>query len=349
MEEELKVEPLKMSSEAKEELRKTIIRLKKMGKTTAEVKTLTGAKERHIQLTWKNFLAGGYKAIKAKKTGRPKGSGMKLSKEQQKEIQKIIVDKTPEQLKLKGFLWDRKNIQDLILRKYNLFVPVRTISEYLKRWGFTAQRPTIKNRNQRPAEVEKWLKEEYPAIAKRAKKEKAEIHWLDEVGMQNETNYVKGFAPRGQTPVLPTEPSKKLRINMVSAINNQGKLLFMFYTDKMNQAKLRDFIERLIKTANCKVFLIMDNLPVHHGNDLDDWLKERKTEIEVFFLPSYSPELNPPEYLNGNLKREIAKRPYCKTQEEMQTCAQEIVDAFQSDPAHVASFFDHKDVRYAKY
>lgn len=337
-----------MGGEAKEELRKTIIRLKKMGKTTAEVKAMTGAKERHIQSTWKNYSAGGYKAIKAKKTGRPKGSGMKLTPERQKEIQKIIVDKTPDQLKLKGFLWDRKNIQDLILRKYSIFVPLRTISEYLKRWGFTAQRPTIKNRNQRPAEVKEWLEKEYPAIAKRAKEEKAEIYWGDETGIQNETNYVKGFAPRGKTPILPTEPSKKLRVNMVSAINNLGMLFFMFYTDKMNQANLQEFIERLIKTVGRKVFLILDNLNVHHGKELEKWLLTHKNEIEVFFLPSYSPELNPDEYLNGNLKREIAKHPFAKTQEEMQAVSQEIMDSFEADPTHVARFFDHKDVQYAK-
>jgi len=307
METELKIAPLKMTNDAKSVLRKQIVRLKLQNRTTVEIEQLTGAKPRHIQLTWKNYQERGKSTVEARKVGRPKGKNSKLTIEQEREIQRLIVDKNPQQLKLKGFLWDRKNIRDLVLEKYKIQISLSTLGYYLARWGFTAQRPTIHSISQKPKAVKKWLEEQYPAIRNRAKEENGDIYWGDETGVQNETNYVKGYAPIGKTPKMSFNPDKRVRINMISAITNQGKLRFMFYRDKMNQQRLKEFIVRLINGNNGrKVFLILDNLRAHHGNLLHEWLalEEQKKRVEIFFLPAYSPEYNPDEYLNGNLKRE---------------------------------------------
>jgi len=348
MRKELNVEPLKMSSEAKYELRKQIIRLKKQGKSTNEIVKLTGAKKRHIQSTWKKYSESGIAGIKAHQTGRPKGSTRKLSKEQEKEIKRIIIDKCPEQLKLKGFLWDRKSIRDLIWQKYKIDIPLSTLGYYLARWGFSAQRPTIHNCKQNPEEIKQWLEDEYPGIKTLAKAEKADIFWGDETGIQNETNYVKGYAPVGETPKLISNPDKKVHINMVSAITNQGKLRFMFYEDSMDQEKLKQFIIRLIKGNNGrKVFFIVDNLKAHHGKILHEWLLLNKDKIRIFFLPPYAPEYNPDEYFNGNVKREMAKLPAVKTADELKSNARKIVRKIQSRVSHVASYFKNKWVHYA--
>ncbi len=335
MEKEIKVEPLQMSSEAKYELRKQIVRLKKQGKSTKEIEELTGAKARHIQLTWKNYTEGGITGIKAHQIGRPKGSNTKLTKEQEKEIQEIVIDKTPEQLKLKGFLWDRKSIREVIEQRYKIKIPLSTLGYYLARWGFTAQRPTIQNSKQNPKEIEKWLTEEYPAIKERASAEKADIYWGDETGIQNETNYVKGYAPKGKTPILTSNPDKKVRINMMSAITNQGKLRFMFYKESMDQEKIKQFIKRLIKgNKGRKLYLIVDNLKSHHGKILHEWLELNKEKVRIFFLPSYAPEYNPDEYFNGNIKREMAKLPASKTANELKRNAHKIVRNIQSKKNH---------------
>jgi transposase len=348
MERELKVEPLKMSGSAKYELRKQIVRLKKQGKNTGEVEDLLGAKKRHIQSTWKKYLDNGIAGINAHTIGRPKGSNRKLTKEQEREIKKIIVGKTPEQLKLKGFLWDRKGIRDLIWQKCKIKIPLSTLGYYLSRWGFTAQRPSVQNCKQKPLDIKKWLEEEYPAIKKQAKEEKGDIFWGDESGIQNETNYVKGYAPIGKTPKLIANPDKKVRVNIISAITNQGKLRFKFYKESMNQKILKEFIIRLIRgNKGRKVFLILDNLSSHHGKLLHEWLSEQKGKVQLFFLTSYAPEYNPDEYLNGNLKRELAKFPAAKTAKALESNARSIVKKFQCNLNHVASFFSNKWVLYA--
>jgi len=152
--------------------------------------------------------------------------------------------------------------------------------------------------------VQQWLETSYPEIAARAKVEKAEIHWGDETGVQSDAYNAKGFAPKGKTPVVRLN-AKKSRINMISSITNHGKVRFMLYRETMKSQLLIKFMSRLVKDAGRKVFLILDNLRVHQGKEVKEWLELNKKMIEVFYLPSYSPELNPDEYLNGDLKQRV--------------------------------------------
>ena len=351
MENELVVNNLKLSPKEQETLRKRIIRTALKNLTpegtvmVSKVAEICECSKSHVSNTWKKYQAGGISAIKAIKMGRPKDSGS-LTIEQQKEIRQLIIDKYPEQLKLKGFLWDRQNIQKLIEDKFALILTLQAISKYLKSWGMTPQRPITKNYKQNPEHIRKWLEEDYPKIKEQAKEENAEILWCDETGVQNQANYVKGFAPKGLTPTMPVG-NPKLRINMISAISNQGKLRFMFYEGNMNAKLLIEFMSRLFKRASRKIFLILDNLPSHHAKIVKEWLVKRRDKIQVFFLPSYAPQYNPDEYLNGNLKREMAKDRYSETVKELEGKARNIVRGFQKDPAHVKSFFQKKEVRYA--
>lgn len=220
------------------------------------------------------------------------------------------------------------------------------MSVYLKRWGFTPQRPIKQNYKQKPEQVKKWLDEEYPAIKERCKAEKGDIYWGDETGVQNETNYVKGYAPKGQTPMLKVDITK-IKVNMISAISDQGKVRFMIYKDNMNCKTLINFMSRLIKSVDKKCFLILDNLKVHHGILVQKWLEKNKEKIVVFYLPPYSPEYNPDEYFNGNLKRDIAKKGNVHTVQEIETNTRSFMKRLQNDKEHVASYFKHKKIQYA--
>jgi len=122
------------------------------------------------------------------------------------------------------------------------------------------------------------------------KEEKAEIHWGDETGVQTGANRVRGFAPKGEKPVV-NLVVKKSHVSMISSITNQGKVRFMMYQDAMNSEILINFMTRLTKDAGRKVFLILDNLRVHHGKNVKQWLEEHQEQMEIFYLPSYSPEL----------------------------------------------------------
>lgn len=178
---------------------------------------------------------------------------------------------------------------------------LRTIGVYLKRWGFTPQKPIKKAYEQTPKAVQEWLDAAYPEIRRCVAAEKAEIYWGDETGVRNDCQHSRGYAPRGQTPVVAVN-AKRFSLNMISAIKNQGLLRFMLYEQTMTFRVLLKFLRCLIKDAGRKVFLVLDNLKVHHANLVRRWLERYQEKIEVFYLPSYSPDVNPDEYLNCDLK-----------------------------------------------
>ena len=290
----------KLSTQVQQELREMAIRLKESGKTYKTIAEIVHVQPTTICAWYKAYQRGGKKAIKIKKRGRPSGSCRTLTAVQEHEIQKAIVDKCPDQLKFPFALWTRVAVQQLIRELFSIKMPIRTVGEYLKRWNYTPQKLLRKAYKQNPKAISAWLKDEYPAIAMKSKKENAEIHWGDETGRCNDSYHGRSYAPRGETPAIKIHPRCQ-RVNLISTVTNQGKVRFMIYKDKMNSQTLIQFMKRLIKDSNQKIFLILNNLRVHHSHMVRDWLKGHKTEIEVFFLPSYSPELNPDEYLNCDL------------------------------------------------
>ena len=330
----------KASPEVLYQMRKTVIAMYKKKKPVEEIIEITGFCERTIRQTISDYKRGGMAALKPKTRGRKTGEKRTLTTAQEKELVGIITDKNPDQLKMKCCLWTRDAVRQLIKDKYGIEMPIRTVGMYLQRWGFTVQRPAKQAIEQKPEAVQHWLKEEYPAIHAEAKKEDAEIFWGDETAVQNVANYARGYAPRGQTPVLRMK-AKKMHINMISAISNQGKLHFMFSHESINQQKLIEFLERLIKDIPRKVYIILDNLRVHHGMLVAEWIELHKDQIRLFFLPSYSPEYNPDEYLNNDLKHTIGSQRQAKTEDDLKSNADSFMSSLADDPKHIRSYFDH--------
>ena len=185
-----------------------------------------------------------------------------------------------------------------------------TMGYYLARWGFSVQRPAKRAYKQDAKKVTDWVEQKFPGIKEQAKQENAEIFFGDETGIQNSANYARGYAPIGKTPLVQVE-AQKMKINMLSAVSGSGKMRFMLYKDNMNADKLIDFLQRLVKDTEKKVFLVLDNLRVHHNKKTTAWLGQHKVAIELFYLPPYAAECNPGEYLNSDLKRRIASVLCC--------------------------------------
>jgi hypothetical protein len=249
-------------------------------------------------------------------------------------------------LKLDYVLWTRKAVMELIGQETGMAMPIRTVGEYLKRWGFTPQKPAKRAYEQNPKAVQRWLDEEYPQIKARAKEEDAEIYWGDETGMRNDSQHERGYAPKGKTPVVRLN-AKRTSANMISAITNQGKVRFRVFEGSMNADILKDFCKRLIKAAGRKVFLVLDNLRVHHAKVFKAWLAEHAEEIEIFYLPSYSPELNPDEYLNCDLKAGVHSGTPARSKPQLKRKVISHMRMLQKTPHRVAKYFEHKIIRYA--
>ena len=335
-----------LNQQTQYELRKQVIRLREKGLDNAAISEIVGLSASHISTIWQKYQRGGLDAIKPGQRGRRHGAQRELTPDQEVGIQKLLLDKTPDQLKLSFALWTRDAVRLAIKQLYGRELPLRTITDYLKRWGFTPQKPTKRAYEQNPKLVAQWHETVYPQIQARAKKDKAEIHWGDETGIQNDAYHARGFAPKGKTPVVRINATKS-RINMISSITNQGKVRFMLYRETMTAQVLIKFMSRLIKDTDRKVFLILDNLKVHHSQLVRDWLEENKEKIEVFYLPSYSPELNPDEYLNADLKRNIRSGMPARSTKDLEKKTRSFMRTLQNRPRHVRNYFKHPKIAYA--
>lgn len=336
----------KLNQQAQYELRKQVVRLREKGLDNKAISEIVGLSQCHISTICKKYERGGLDAIKPGLRGRRHGAQRELTAEQEVGIQKLLVDKTPDQLKLSFALWTREAVRLAIKQIYGRDLPLRTISDYLKRWGFTPQKPTKRAYEQNPKLVAQWHETVYPEIQALAKQEKAEIHWGDETGIQNNAYNAKGFAPKGKTPVVRINATKS-RVNMISSITNRGKVRFMLYKENMTSQVLIRFMSRLVKGADRKVFLILDNLRVHHSKLVKAWLEEHEEEIAVFYLPSYSPELNPDEYLNGDLKHCIRSGLPARTVKALTKKTRSFMRKLQNRPKHVSNYFKHPKIAYA--
>lgn len=329
------------------ERRKQVVRLLRKGHGVMSIVQLCGLSYPAVRAAIDRYEAGGTAAIKPGERGRSQGEGRLLSAEQEQSIRKFICDKRPEQLKLDFALWNRAAVGQLIRREHGIELSVRAVGNYLKRWGFTPQKPIKKAYEQRPEAVKAWLDEQYPKIEKQAKAEGGEIHWGDETALVNTDVRGRGYAPRGQTPVAYAVGGTREKLSMISTVTNQGKARWMIVDESFNSDKLIEFLAALIKDAHCKVFLILDNLRVHHSKPVKAWLAQRQNKIEVFYLPSYSPELNPDERLNADLKYAIGSKVSVRTKNKLKAAATAHMELIQASPERVKKYFHDPRVRYA--
>lgn len=341
-----KIDARKLSTDAQQQIRYQVIRLRKQGRKHNEISAITGVSRSICSTWWTLYKNGGKKALRIKKRGRPKGSCRTLSPEQEKVLQKCIYDKCPDQLKLPFMLWTRVAVKQLIKQLWAIDMPIRTVGEYLKRWGFTPQKPLRRAYKQNPKAVKAWLNQDYPTIRQRAQKENAEIHWGDETGLCNDSYHGRSYAPRGDTPAIKLYPRCE-RVNLISSVTNQGKVRFMVYKNRMNSQTLIQFMKRLVKGSDKKIFLVLDNLKVHHSHVVKDWLKEHEEQIEVFFLPSYSPELNPDEYLNCDLKAGVHSGVPARNKKQITQKAISHLRKLQKMPGRIMKYFKHPKIAYA--
>jgi len=235
----------------------------------------------------------------------------------------------------------------LIEREHGIKLSIRGVGNYLRRWGFALQKPIKRAYEQRPEAVQKWLAEEYPDIEQRAKADGAEIHWGDETALVNTDVRGRSYAPAGKTPVTFAVGGTRQKLSMIATVTNQGKARWMIIDEAFNSDKLIEFLEALIKDAKKKVFLILDNLRVHHSKPVKTWVDERKDKIELFYLPSYSPELNPEERLNADLKHAICSKVPVRTKAKLKEAATNHMLILEQSPDRVKKYFHDPYVKYA--
>lgn len=340
-----------LSKSALEERRRIIIRMKERGSSPSEIVAATGCSRQAIYPLWNQWKKSKSKnkeakIIAVKKCGKPYGYGRTLSGQQEKEIQKSIKDAYPDQLKLDFALWTREAVALLIKQNYRIAMPIRTVGEYLKRWHYTPQRPVRYAYEREGGKVKEWLENTYPEIKRRAKVEKAEIYWGDETTVKASDVRGRGYAPIGETPVV-NRTEKKENVSMVSAITNQGKVFWKLHEGSIDSEKFKEFAERLVYGKKRKVFLVLDNAKTHHSKLLTEWVEKNNKRIELFYLPPYSPDLNPDEHINADVKYGVGSKTPKRTKEALREATEEHMNMLRATPKRIRSYFLDPAISYA--
>lgn len=326
-------------------LRRTVVQAVRGGMSQTEASKVYGASLRAVSKWMALDRAGGLRALKQKPRGRRAGEG-RLQPAQSGRIRQLIIDSLPDQLKLPFYLWTRAAVVSLIEREYGISVSLTTVGRYLAGWGMSPQKPVRRAYERSDAAIARWLRTEYPAIARDAKREKAVIYWGDEMGLRSDHVAGTSYAPMGQTPII-RATGQRFGCNMISAITNRGHLAFMVFHGKFDGRLFVQFMRRLLQQATGKLYLIVDGHPVHRSVVARDFVAANEARLRLIRLPGYCPELNPDELLNQDVKTNGLGKSRPANRAELMAGVRSHLRRRQKQPQVIRNLFQEKHVRYA--
>ena len=340
------IDPRSLSPEAQEALRRRAVEMvSAQGQKISHVAKLLGVSRMSVSTWVKAARSGGGAALAARKRGRKPGHTI-LSAPQTRRVLGWVRDRCPDQLKLPFFLWTQEAVQALIQKRLGVEVSRSTAGRLMRAHGFSAQKPRRRAFEQDQAAVDQWLQEQYPALAAQAKAEKAVILWGDETGMRSDHQTGTSYSPVGRTPVI-DGTGKRFKCNMISALSNRGQLQFLIFKANFTVGVCLRFLRRLLKHNRRKVVLIWDGHPVHSSAAVAKFVAENAPRLKVYRLPTYSPDLNPDELVNNDVKSNALGRKRPRNLKQMIRHIRAHMHKRKNDPALVRRFFQEESVRYA--
>lgn len=337
-----KIDGRKLDRKGKEALRLRVIEQVEDGASPEELAQVLDINPRTVYRWLEKYHYGGKEALKAKPIpGRPP----KLSGEQMSWIASTVRVKNPLQLQFPYALWTLAMIRELIRTRFGVRLSEVSVGRVMRTLGFTPQRPLHRAYQQDPVLVEKWRAEDYPAIQKRAKKEKALIFFADESGIRSDYHKGHTWAPQGKTPVVEATGAR-FSLNMLSAVSAQGQFRFMVHEGTATAETFCTFLKRLAAGVEQRIFLIVDGHRIHRAKKVQKLLTDLKGKIELFFLPPYSPQLNPDELVWGQVKQRVGKQ-LVKTKTNLRERVISALRSLQKSPRKIRGFFKTPSCQYA--
>jgi transposase len=332
------------SAEQLELMRKVAVRaVFELGKTRREMAEMLGVDENTVGEWCAEYEESGDDAFKVNAHGRPLGSGRLLTPDEEQQIRELIVNSIPEDHNIPSSRWTRPTVGDLIRAKLGIELSEQTVGNYLQRWGLTPQKPARHAREADPDEIAGFEENTLPEAMKRADDENAEMHFCDEAGFQIGDQIGTTYAPLGETPVL-TFPKIRIAQNMIASVTPSGELTYELYSGTMNASRFIDWLERLISESRRKIFLFIDSLSSHTATAVSDWLEEHRDQLEVVWLPRYSPAHNPSEFLNNDVKQNLKTAPLPTDTADFRTTLEGILDNISTLPDRIKGFFRQSQI-----
>lgn len=335
----------KLEPSALQLLRRQAVQAVRDGMSQTEAARTFGASLRAVSKWRRLDREGGLRALKLRRRGRRPGGG-RLNARQAERIRAMLVGKMPDQLRLPFYLWTRAAVANLIARDYEIEVSLVTVGRYLAAWGLSPQKPVKRAYERNDAAITRWLQQDYPAIARQAKRAKAVIYWGDEMGLRSDHVTGTSYAPVGQTPVI-RATGQRFGCNMISAITNKGALAFMVFQGKFKAPVFVAFMQRLLKQVEGNIYLIVDGHPVHRSGEAKRFVDQHKSRLRLIRMPGYCPELNPDELLNQDVKTNGLGKSRPTDRIELMAIVRSHLYRRQKQPQVIKNLFGEEHVRYA--
>jgi transposase len=294
---------------------------------------------------WAKWVAGGREALVAQPRGRSVGEHQALSGAEQAAIRQAVLEHRPCDLGLHGQLWTRGQVGELIAKLYRLRLTEQGVGKYLNRWGLSFQRPDKRAVEQNAKAVRVWREETWSAIRAKAKAEGAEVLFADQVGIRSDQVTGRTWGEKGRTPIV-RRSGNRFSVNAMSAISTKGRMHFMVFTESFDARVMCRFLDRLVGHFDRKVHLVVDGHSAHRSRKVRDWLADHADRVELHFLPSYSPELNPDELVNADLKRILPMHSRARDQAQLAAETRRFFHRRQRQPHIVRGYFGGPHVRY---
>ena len=333
----------RLDHKTREEIRIRAVKRVEDGESPEVVIKALGSHRSCIYEWLAKYREGGLEALKTRPIpGRPR----KLKGQQLKRIYDLVTMKNPLQLKFEFALWTRQMVRELVRREFGVRLSVVSVGRMLRKLGLSPQRPLRRAYQQDPEAVERWKQEEYPQIRQLAKEQGAQIFFGDEASVRSDYHSGTTWAPVGKTPIVEATGAR-FSVNLISAVSAQGAMRFMTVDGRLNAQKFNRFLRRLLHNSPGPIFLILDRHPVHRSTKVRKFVESTKGALQIFFLPSYSPEVNPDEQVWNHVKNHRVGKAAVKGPDQLKRRVLSSLRALQRLPDKVRSFFRHPDTRYA--
>lgn len=338
----MKTDGRSLNHEALEHIRKVAVARVKAGERPGAVIQSYGFSRTAIYKWLKAEARGGADALRSRKaTGRPR----KLTARQMDQVRRWLNGKDPRQHGFDFGLWTRSIVAALIAERLKVRLSIVSTGRLLARLGITPQKPLRRAYERDPEAIRKWEREDYPAIRTRARRRGAAIFFLDEAGVRSDAPPGRTWAPRGQTPVVPTSGQRQ-SVNAISAVTPRGEFWWRTFGGRLNASRFLEFLRAFMHRRRNPVFLIADRHPAHIAKIVAGYVQQSRGRLELHFLPGYAPDLNPDEFVWNHIKTHgLSKKPL-KRNESLRARVEQDLSAIAQNPALVRSFFHAPSVVY---
>ncbi len=340
-----KIDARKLDAGALTHVRRSLVQAVRGGMSQTEAARVFGVSVRAANKWVALDKDGGLRALKLKRRGRRACEG-RLNPARAKQIRQMIIDALPDKLKLPFYLWTRAAVVSLIEREYEMAVSLTTVGRYVKSWGMSPQKRVRRAYERNDAAIARWLRQEYPTIARQAKREKAVIYWGEAMRLRSDHVTGTSFSLLGRTPLV-RATGQRFGCNMISAITNRGHLAFMVFHGKFDGRLFVQFMQRLLRQAPGKAYLIVDGHPVHRSARTKEYVEANTKQLRLIRMPGYCPELNPDELLNQDVKTNGLGKSRPSNRAEMMTGVRSHLYRRQRQPQIIRNLVQETRVRYA--